>query len=81
MFWQLDLAVSILAVAAGLGAIFVKDLLGAAILSGAFSFFMCLLWAVMGAIDVSFTEATIGACMSTVFFISAIFQTTRKTKD
>jgi energy-converting hydrogenase B subunit D len=79
--WQLDLAILTLVVIAGLGAIMVKDLLGTAILFGAYSFMMCLLWAVMGAVDVAFTEASVGAGVSTVFFVAAVFRTTRRTKD
>ncbi|MBK5099625.1 MAG: DUF4040 domain-containing protein [Desulfobacteraceae bacterium] len=81
MAWQLDLAILTLVVFAGIGAIMVKDLLGTAILFGAYSFMMCLLWAVMGAVDVAFTEASVGAGVSTVFFVAAVFRTTRRTKD
>lgn len=81
MTWQLDLAILTLVVFAGIGAIMVKDLLGTAILFGAYSFMMCLLWAVMGAVDVAFTEASVGAGVSTVFFVAAVFRTTRRTKD
>ncbi|TVM27282.1 Na(+)/H(+) antiporter subunit B [Oceanidesulfovibrio marinus] len=48
---------------------------------GIYSFLMCVLWAVMGAVDVSFTEASVGAGVSTVLFIAAVFRTTRRTKD
>ncbi len=71
----------ILVVICGIGAISVKDLLGAAILFGAYSFMMCLLWAIMGAVDVAFTEASVGAGVSTVFFVVAVFRTTRRSKD
>jgi energy-converting hydrogenase B subunit D len=81
MIWQLDLIVLTLVVFAAIGAITVKDLLSAAILFGAYSFMMCLLWSIMGAVDVAFTEASVGAGVSTVFFVAAVFQTTRRTKD
>ncbi len=81
MIWQLDLVILTLIVVAAVGAITVKDLLGAAILFGAYSFMMCLLWAIMGAVDVAFTEASVGAGVSTVFFVAAVFRTTRRTKD
>ncbi|HUU80999.1 MAG TPA: hydrogenase subunit MbhD domain-containing protein [Acidobacteriota bacterium] len=81
MIWQIDLAILTLVVIAGIGTIMVKDLLGAAILFGAYSFMMCLLWSVMGAVDVAFTEASVGAGVSTVFFAAAVFRTTRRTKD
>jgi uncharacterized MnhB-related membrane protein len=81
MIWQLDLLILTLVVACGLGAVMVRDLLGAAILFGAYSFMMCLLWSIMGAVDVAFTEASVGAGVSTVFFVAAVFRTTRRTKD
>jgi len=81
MIWQLDLVILTLVVVAAVGAIIVKDLLGAAVLFGAYSFMMCLLWAIMGAVDVAFTEASVGAGVSTVFFVAAVFRTTRRTKD
>ena len=45
------------------------------------AFDVCLLWAIMGAVDVSFTESSVGAGVSTVFFVAAVFRTTRRTKD
>jgi uncharacterized MnhB-related membrane protein len=71
----------ILVIVSGIGAIMVRDLLGAAILFGAYSFLMCLLWAIMGAVDVAFTEASVGAGVSTVLFVAAVFRTTRRSKD
>ena len=81
MVWELDMIILALVVIAALGAISIKDLLGAAILFGAYSFMMCLLWAIMGAVDVAFTEASVGAGVSTVFFVAAVFRTTRRSKD
>jgi uncharacterized MnhB-related membrane protein len=81
MIWQLDLAILTLVVICAVAAISVKDLLGAAILFGAYSFMMCLLWAIMGAVDVAFTEASVGAGVSTVFFVAAVFRTTRRSMD
>jgi len=81
MIWQLDLAILTLVVIASIAAITIKDLLGSAILFGAYSFMMCLLWSIMGAVDVAFTEASVGAGVSTVFFVAAVFRSTRRTKD
>ncbi len=81
MAWQLDHIILSLVIILAIGAITVKDLLGAAILFGAYSFMMCLLWAIMGAVDVAFTEASVGAGVSTVFFVAAVFRTTQRTKD
>lgn len=77
----LDLIILALVIVCAIGSIVVKDLLGTAILLGAYSFMMCLLWAIMGAVDVAFTEASVGAGVSTVFFVAAILRTTRRTKD
>ena len=81
MIWQIELLVLMIVVICGLAAISVKDLLGAAILFGAYSFMLCLLWAIMGAVDVAFTEASVGAGVSTVLFVAAVFRTTRRTRD
>lgn len=81
MIWLIDLIVLTFVIICAVGAITVKDLLGTAILFGAYSFMMCLLWAVMGAVDVAFTEASVGAGVSTVFFVAAVFRTSRRTKD
>ncbi len=81
MIWALDLLILLLVVICAIAAITVKDLLSATIIFGVYSFFMCLLWAEMGAVDVAFTEATVGAGISTVLFIAAILNTTRRSKD
>ena len=81
MIWELDLVILTLVIVIAIGAISVKDLLSSAILFGAYSFMMCLLWAIMGAVDVAFTEASVGAGVSTVLLVAAVFRTTRRTKD
>jgi uncharacterized MnhB-related membrane protein len=81
MIWQLEFVILTMVIILAIGAITVKDLLSATILFGAYSFMMTLLWAIMGAVDVAFTEASVGAGVSTVFFVSAVFRTTRRTKD
>jgi uncharacterized MnhB-related membrane protein len=81
MIWYLDLLIITLVILCAVAVISVRDLLGCAVLFGAYSFLMCLLWAVMGAVDVAFTEASVGAGVSTVFLVAAVFRTTRRTKD
>ena len=81
MIWQIELIILVIVVICGISALAVKDLLGAAVLFGAYSFMMCLLWAIMGAVDVAFTEASVGAGISTVLFVAAVFRTSRRTKD
>jgi uncharacterized MnhB-related membrane protein len=81
MIWQIEFIILIIVMILAVGALSVKDLLGAAILFGAYSFMMCLLWAIMGAVDVAFTEASVGAGVSTVLFVAAVFRTSRRTED
>jgi len=81
MIWQLDLILLVLTVVCALGAITLKDLLGSTILLGGFGFFMCLLWVEMGAVDVAFTEASVGAGITTVLFVIAVFKTERRSSD
>lgn len=81
MIWQLDLALLGLTVACALGAVMVRDLLASVILLAAFSLFMCLLWVEMGAVDVAFTEAAVGAGITTVLFVITVFKTERVSKD
>jgi len=81
MIWQFDLILLTLVVICAVAAINVKDLLSSAIILGAYSFLMCLVWTGMGAVDVAFTEAAVGAGVSTVFFVAAIYFTTRRTTD
>lgn len=53
-------------------ALFISDLASAVVIFGAFSFFSALLFTIIGALDVAFTEACIGAAISTVFFVFGI---------
>lgn len=81
MIWQFDLILLTLVIICAAAALAVKNLFSATVLFGAFSFLMCMLWTEMGAVDVAFTEAAVGAGVSTAFFIAAIFQTSRRSKD
>lgn len=81
MIWQLDIVLLALTVISAVWAVHVKDLLASVILLGAFSLFMCLLWIEMGAVDVAFTEASVGAGITTVLFVVTVFKTERASKD
>lgn len=74
------LILSLLVVAAVLS-LWIRDLVVSAVIFGVYSFLMCLLWAEMGAVDVAFTEATVGAGASTVVLIATVFNIKRKAKD
>jgi len=81
MIWQIDIVLLGLTVVCALCAINVKDLLVSIIFLSAFSLFMCLLWLEMGAVDVAFTEAAVGAGLTTVLFIVTVFKTERMSRD
>lgn len=67
----------IMAIVTGIMALGAKDLLASIILFGAFSYFAVLIYLIMGAADVAFTEAVIGV-ISTVFFVTALNKLNRR---
>ena len=73
--WQYDSLLLILVLLFGITALAMQNLMGASIVFGAYSFLMCLIWTTMGAVDVAFTEAAVGAGVSTVFIVSTIYNT------
>ncbi|MBL4575267.1 MAG: DUF4040 domain-containing protein [Opitutaceae bacterium] len=81
MIWAFDLILLIFLVITAIIALQVRDLLSATMIFGVYSFLMCLFWAEMGAVDVAFTEAAIGAGVSTVFLIATVFRTSRRSSD
>jgi len=76
-----DIILLIFVLICAIAAITVRDLLSAVMILGAYSFFMCLIWAQMGAVDVAFTEASVSAGVGTILMIAAISKTTRRSKD
>ena len=66
-------------IAVAITIIFHKDLLAVTIIYCAFSFAAMMLYIIVGAADVAFTEAVIGV-VSTVYFIIAIKSINRRCK-
>ncbi|MFQ5992245.1 MAG: DUF4040 domain-containing protein [Nitrospiraceae bacterium] len=60
------------------GAVLVKDMIGAVLILGSYSFFLALIWAWVGAVDVAFIEAVVGSGLTTVFFLLTLFHTVPK---
>ena len=77
---SLSIFFQVLIVVCAVAAVFTRDLLGAVAIFGAFSFFSAIYFAILGALDVAFTEAAVGAVITTVFFVTAVFRTARRTK-
>ena len=81
MIWQIDFWLMVILIAAAAIALSVRDLLAAVVALCAYSFFVALLFAQMGAVDVAFVEATLGAGVTGVLFIIALFLTKRRSED
>ena len=81
MIWQIDFWLLIILIITAILALQVRDLLAAVVALAAYSLFVALLFAQMGAIDVSFVEATLGVGVTGVLFIVAIFFTKRRSED
>jgi uncharacterized MnhB-related membrane protein len=70
----------VLMLACAVAVLTVEDLLGAVVVFGAFSFFSAILFGVLGALDVAFTEAVVGGALTAVFFVTAIYRTGRRAR-
>lgn len=62
-------------------AVLVTELVSAVFLLGCSSFFLAVLWSVLAAPDVSFTEAMVGVGASTIFFLLTLFCSRHFTHD
>ena len=67
-------------VATALSIVLVRSLFAVVMLSGVFSLLAALLFVVMDAVDVAFTEAAVGAGISTVLMLGTIALTARTEK-
>lgn len=73
MIWQLDLWLLLVLVLTALIALEVRNLFAAVVALGAYSFLMAMLFAVLGAVDVALTEAALGAGLTGVFLVAALY--------
>jgi energy-converting hydrogenase B subunit D len=81
MIVSFQILLPLIVVGCAFAALTTKDLLSATVILSAYSFLICLLWAELGAVDVAFTEAAVGAGISTVLLLGAILHTTRRSSD
>ena len=81
LLWQFDLLILLMMVICAVAALSLKDLVGCAVITGAYSFLICLLWTEMLAVDVAFTEAAVGAGISTVVMLGTAQYVKRRSKD
>lgn len=81
MHWELELVLYLFLIISAVVSLYVKDLLTAVVSLSVFSFILAMLFVSMGAIDVGFTEAVIGAGVTGVLFIVMIYKTSRRSND
>jgi len=81
VIFAFDIIILVFLVIAAIISLSVKDLLSASMILGIYGFLICLLWAEMGAVDVAFTEAAVGAGISAVLMVATVFNTKRKSSD
>lgn len=71
-FMAIDIALLLLVVLAAVAVIEVRSLFSAVLLSGIYSLLMALVWVNMDAVDVAFTEAAVGAGISTILLVGTL---------
>jgi energy-converting hydrogenase B subunit D len=77
----LNLTFIVLLVGTALLAVFARDLLAAVIIFSVYSLIMALMWQRLQAPDLALTEAAVGAGVTTVLFLVAIFKTRRREEE
>lgn len=81
MHWEVEIIFFIFLIVTAVISLNVKNLLIAVVTLSVFSFISALLYVVMGAVDVGFTEAVVGAGVTGVLFVVLIFKTARRAED
>lgn len=76
----LDTMLLLLVAATAIAVISMRSLLAATILAGIYSLLMAMVWTNMHALDVAFTEASVGAGISTILLLGALVLTKREAK-
>ncbi|MDC9721070.1 MAG: DUF4040 domain-containing protein, partial [Gammaproteobacteria bacterium] len=76
----IDLVLLAMLAITAVGVIFLKDLFAVVMLFGIYSFLSALIFVNLDAVDVAFTEAAVGAGISTVLMLSTLALTGRQEK-
>ena len=72
MIWQFDLLILVLLVVSAIVALRILDLLSACLLFGIYSLLCAAIFVVLDAVDVAFTEAAVGAGISTILILGTL---------
>lgn len=78
MIWQLDLLLLVVLVVTAFLALETRRLFTAVVVLNAYSFFAAVLFATLGAVDVALTEAALGAGLTGVLFVAALYALRRR---
>jgi multicomponent Na+:H+ antiporter subunit B len=78
---MVDLLLLLLLVIFSFYAVYEQDLLSSIIVLSAFSLIMTIVWTRLNAVDVAFTEASVGAGVSTIIFLAALSRTKRREEN
>lgn len=81
MIWELDFWLFLILIITAIVALQVRDLIAAVAALSAYSFFVAVLFSQLGAIDVAFIEATLGAGVTGVIFLVTVYLTRRRSED
>ncbi len=81
MYWEFELILFFFLLTTAIIALESDNLLVAVVMLTIFSFLNALLFTTMGAVDVGFTEAVVGAGVTGILLVVAIYQTTHETID
>lgn len=81
MYPILELILGLMLLTAALISLHVRNLVAAVVTLTVFSFILALSYLVLGAIDVAFTEAVVGAGITCVLFVVTIFHTSDRSVD
>lgn len=81
MHWTIEILLFMVMTVAALIGLGVRNLIAAAVTMNIFGFMTASIMVSLGAIDVAFTEAVVGAGAVGVFNILAIFMTSRRSRD
>ncbi|MBU42527.1 MAG: cation:proton antiporter [Spirochaetaceae bacterium] len=81
MHWELELILYVFIILMAIVALESRNLLVAVVMLTVFSFSIALLFISMGAVDVGFTEAVVGAGVTGILFVVTIYQTTSRSID
>ncbi len=72
---MIDFILLFFLVVSAIATVRMKDLLSAIIMLGAYSLIMSVVWTRLNAVDVAFTEASVGAGITTILLIAALSRT------